>query len=309
MIRARKVVDHSSNMSSVETAQTVREDANHEPCPTPLNWQQVVGAFRDQSELFDVNVTDGILKCQRFGRGRPLYFINGMTGNCELYSLLAFVLADEFECVFYDGPDRIQRSANVPNRLAEYLFAIADRRGDQQFDVFTAGFGCVTALTAAVNQPDRIRRLVLQSGFAHRSTAWSERVLSSLFRNSSRVLAGLPLWSRINQRNHQMWFPPFDDSRWQFLEDNTGSTPVSRVASLSPAFEQFDLREKLDRVSCPALLIATEGDGRVLDECHKVLETGLMNSRTEQMDNTGQFAFLTHPHRVRKQLKRFLLDE
>lgn len=296
-------------MSSVEPAESVREDANHEPCPTPLNWQQVVQTFRDQSELFEVDFTGTVLSCRSFGRGQPLYFVKGMAGDCQLFSLLAYVLSDEFECVFFDWPDRILRSSNMPLRLAEFLLAVADRRNDQQFDVFTAGFGCVAALTAAVNHPERIRRLVLQSAFAHRSTRWSERVLASLFKNSSRALARLPLWSSINQRNHQMWFPPFDHTRWQFLDDNTGSTPVSRVASLSRALQQFDMRSELDRILCPALLIATEGDGRVLEECFPTLETGLKNSRTEQMDNTGQFAFLTHPHRLRKQLKIFLLEE
>lgn len=295
-------------MSSVESAEPVREDANHEPCPTPLNWRQVLATFREQSRNFEVAVAGHTLACRSFGRGPSLYFVNGMTGNSDLFSLLAYVLADEFECVFYDLPDSVGTPSDVPTLLSGYLLAVADARNESQIDVFSAGFGCVTALTAALQHPDRIGRLVLQSAFANREVSLTERLLSSVFRNSHRAIGTLPLWARINERNHQMWFPPFDGSRWEFLDENLGSTPLSRVTTLNRAYRQFDMRGQLDHVGCPTLLISTEGDGRVLEASLAVLESGLANSQTELMDNTGHFAFLTHPHRLKKQLKQYLLD-
>ena len=265
-------------------------------------------AFGEQCTPFEVDVAGRTLACRSFGKGPSLFLVNGMTGNSDLLSLLAWVLADDFECVVYDLPDSVGVPPSVPDFLSQCLLSVADVKGEQQIDVFSAGFGCVTALTTAIQHPDRIRRLVMQSAFAHRGVSLMERLLSSLFRKSTRPIGKLPLWRPINERNHQMWFPPFDESRWKFLDDNLGATPLCRVTTLNRAFGQFDVRDQLGAVTCPTLLIPTEGDGRVLEVSHSVLESGLPNSKTEVMDNTGHFAFLTHPHRLKKQLKQFLLD-
>ena len=139
--------------------------------------------------------------------------------------------------------------------------------------------------------------------------AWSEKKLTSWFRNSRRTVSRLPLWNRINQQNHRVWFPPFDFSRWEFLHENTGQTAVSRIAWQSQALLKFDVRDRLKQIKCPVLLIATEGDGRVLEASHEILADGLPNATVEAMHNTGQFAFLTHPHRLRKQIREYLLDD
>ena len=54
------------------------------------------------------------------------------------------------------------------------------------------------------------------------------------------------------------------------------------------------------------LLIRTEHEGQISDECQTVLEQGLPQVAVERLASTGPLAYLTHPHRLAKSLRAFL---
>jgi hypothetical protein len=71
------------------------------------------------------------------------------------------------------------------------------------------------------------------------------------------------------------------------------------------AVHRFDVKDRLKEISCPALLIRTEGQGRLEAEGHDVLERNLPDVRSEWMHSSGLHPCLTHPHRLAKLLKPF----
>ncbi len=275
-------------------------------CPPPLEWQEVVREFHRQADAWYLDRRNCRISGRTFGTGPPLYLLNGFSGTHELYALLAWLLRDRYRCVLFDyATPRIRRGVTLAD-LADDLIAVADAAGDQRLELFAPLFGGLVALEAMRRHPDRIGRGVLQGAFAHRDLSWFERLLIRLCGWHPGKLRHLPLRRILQTRSHRRWFPPFDKTRWQFLFDNTGSVPVAEMACRAAIVRDADLRPVLKEIHQPILLVRTEGEGRILEECCGVLSRGLPNVQVEWMSDTGHFPYLTHPHRLAKVIDGFL---
>ena len=109
---------------------TEQPPPSSEGCPTPLGWAEVLQSFRAESTAWSVDVEGGFLRGRTLGRGRPLYFLNGISGNCELFCLLAWLLRDDFRCVLFDYRNGGSKWL-TPSQLVEDLLVVADARHDR----------------------------------------------------------------------------------------------------------------------------------------------------------------------------------
>ena len=279
-------------------------------CPTPLGWQQVLRTVQRDSAEWTLDRNGHTIRGRTFGQGPPLYFLNGIGGNSDLFALLIWLLREEFRCVLFDYESGSRVFGSGPRLsvedMAEDLFAVAHRRGDRRFSVYATSFGALVALKAMLHQPDRIERVVLQGGFAHRKLSVLEKMLARTCCFVPGFYRHVPLRKQIQWANHRRWFPPFDITRWQFLLDNTGSLSIATLARRASLLIKSDLRPRLSEIQQPVLLIRSEGEGMVSEQCHRDLESGLLNTQTEFLNNCGHLPYLTHPHRLIKLILPFL---
>jgi pimeloyl-ACP methyl ester carboxylesterase len=283
-----------------------------EPCPTPLEWREVLVEFRAQRQSVAVQAGDVAITAATFGTGRPLYVLGPAPGTHEQFALLAWLLREDFRCVFIEYRPlpslTFRSSAPALPLLAADVTAIADRLGDDRFAVCSTSFGSLVALQLAVDEPDRIDAITLVCGYARREYSWFEQGLIAYGRFMPGRLSWLRGWKSLQEHNHRPWFPPFDPTRWEFLRADLASTPTSQLARRLAVSSRADFRPLLPRIHAPVLLVRTEGDGQVLTACQDELEAGLPHVRSEWLHSTGHFPHLTHPHRLAKLLKAFLLD-
>jgi len=278
-----------------------------EPCPTPLNWRQVLDEFRAQRCAVEIP-GNASLTVWTIGSGQPLYFLNPACGDHEQFTLLAWLLRDEFQCVLFDEP--AARLSGAPDlaleRLASTPLAIADELGHEQIDLFAPAFGGLVALQTMLSAPQRIESAVLVGVYAGRSLTAFERGLLFWGRWVPGRLSVLPGWSSILTQNHRLWFPPFDDTRWQFLVDNFGGTPIRQVANRLDLAGHVDLGPRLSEITAPVHLVETEGAGRVVTELQRHVADLVSSATVHAVDTTGQLPYLTHPHRVAKLVRSAL---
>jgi len=290
---------------------TLGEPPVGEPCPTPLVWQEVLAAYRSESTAWELTHGSRRLVGRTWGQGRPLYLLNGFAATAEMSALTMWLLREEFRCVVFDtfegGMSR--RTRPTMGGFASDVFAVADHHGDSTLNVFGASFGAAVALQTAFESPNRVAGLVLQHGFAQRRLSLSERMLAVWCRRSRRTLSEFPWRRRIQELNHRRWFPPFDGTRFEFLVESTGSIPLADLAQKALAVNGFDVSSRLGEITCPVLLLRTEGEGGLEARSHAQLERGLKGSRTEWMHSSGLHPSLTHPHRLVKLLKSFFSSE
>ncbi|MES2792540.1 MAG: alpha/beta hydrolase [Planctomycetota bacterium] len=282
-------------------------------CPTPLDWKQVLTAFREQSTPFEVARPGYTLRGRTLGNGPPLYLLCGMGGTADSFCLVAYLLRDLFRCVVFDYPgtfDAVRPSRKVTlNSLRDDLLAVADQQGDEQFSLFATSFGSLVALESMLAAPDRITRAVLQGAFARRQLSFAERAIIRLGGFLPGKLKSLPGAKTVQEQNHRRWFPPLDTTRWQFFADDAGQVPIRSMARRGAIIRQTDLRPKLAQIQQPLLLIQSEGDGLVTRECHEALAKGLPHATVAWMHSAGHLPQLTSPHRLAKFLRDFLLPQ
>lgn len=282
-------------------------------CPPPLDWKQVVQEFIDQGDAWYLDRPGGYrLQGRTWGQGRPLYFLNGINGTHELFALLVYLLRNDYRCVLFDypgtrGPARESRGLTL-DRLTDDLFAIADQIGDGQFDIFATSFGTLVSLGAMLRQPQRIRKAILQGGFAARKLSLAERAMIRVWSHLPGRFKHVPLRRMVQTANHRRWFPPIDLTRWEFLMENSGITPAASVARRAAVIRDNSLVERLSEITTPTLLIRCEGEGIVPEECHAVMTKGLPHAKSEFMLTSGHLPYLTHPHRIAKLVRAFLED-
>ena len=297
-------------MSDVPLIPSPGAPAAVEPCPTPLEWRQVLAEFREGRRLIAVEEADVSLKAYTFGSGPPLYFLNPAAGSHEPFALLAWLLREEFQCVFIEyrehGPFTQAGRSLAP--MADGVAAVADHLQHDAFALCAVGFGSLPALQLMLHAPERIEAAVLVCGFAGRRYTWLERSLIEWGRILPGRVGSLPGWGRLQQQNHRPWFPPFDATRWEFLAADLGATPTRQLARRLAVADSVDFRPRWGDIPVPTLLVRTEGEGQAITRCRDELEAGLPCARSEWMHTSGHYPHLTHPHRLAKLVKAFVAD-
>ena len=145
-------------------------------CPPPLVWTEVLAQFRQQARVLEVGSDASRFRVTVFGDGQPLYFLNGWSGDADLFCLTAWMLREQFRCVLIDYPT----TARDLESLATIVCQAADAVGDASIDLFASNFGTAVAIRAALSAPDRIRRLVLQGPIVSYRLSWLEALCARL---------------------------------------------------------------------------------------------------------------------------------
>ncbi len=277
-----------------------------EPCPTPLNWVDVVTAVESECQRISVQLEHGEMLATVYGAGPPLYFIGGATGSARLFALTAYLLREEYTCVLVASATWAAKPRALLDQTAEAICRLANSLGHVQFDLYAAGFGCHVALTLLKNQPGRVGHVLLQGPVLRQPTLARERFLHRLGQRLTRPMSTLPGWLRVQQQNHSGYFPPFDPTRYQFLLDELGASPVGQVSHRLIAASQADWSEVVPAIRTPILVVRCEGEGLALAKLSEEFAACLPGVRVESMPLAGHYPYLTHPNRLVKIIKQFL---
>ena len=277
-----------------------------EPCPTPLNWVDVVTAVESEGQRISVLLENGEMLATVYGAGPPLYFIGGATGSARLFDLTAYLLKEEYTCVMVAAATWTAKPRALLNQTAEAICRLANSLGHAQFDLYAADFGCHVALTLLKHHTERVGHLLLQGPVLRQPTLARERFLQRLGQRLSRPMSTLPGWLRVQEQNHSGYFPPFDPTRYQFLLDELGASSVGQVSHRLIAVSQADWSEVVPEIRTPVLVLRCEGEGLALAQLSEEFTACLPGGRTESVALAGHYPYLTHPNRLVKIIKQFL---
>jgi pimeloyl-ACP methyl ester carboxylesterase len=282
----------------------VPADEDREPCPTPLEWQDVLQSFVQDAEHWYLDLGKERILGRTWGAGPTLYFLNGLAGTHELYALIVWLLRDEFRCVVFDYPD--SSSVTVP-LLAELLPRVVELHGDDRaVAVYARDFGTQVARWTAENHAGLIGSLICQTPMLGLSLTGTERRLASLARHLPFRARRIPGRVMIQQRTHRVWFPPYDRSRFDFYLHNSGQQSISGMAQRFLLSGESIPDWTAETVPEKMLIVRTEGESPAQSAAAERLAEKLSHAQTEWLHISGQLACLTHPHRVAKLVREFL---
>jgi pimeloyl-ACP methyl ester carboxylesterase len=291
-----------------EAVSTLAPAAPPEGCPPPLrcrqvaeNWHAVAEAWTLPGSRFGTHGTQA-------GSGPALYFLNPFGGCAELFTLLAWLLREQYRCVLMDWQQPVDRRVRLDDFAAD-VAAVADHLGDRTFAVYGATFGAAVATQLAVHHPDRVTNLILQGAWERRRLSLGERGLAWWYRRSNKPLSTWPSREEFQAANHRVWFPPLDPDRWAWFLEVTGSIPLALMSAEARAIDRVDLAADYARLACPTLVLATEGAGQRSLAVQERIAAQHPAFRHEYLHSTGQHPYLTHPHRIAKLINAHLSGE
>ena len=206
-------------------------------------------------------------------------------------------------------PVRTMRLPDGIDDVETYADFVASQVADLDDYVLVGdSFGAVISLTLALRRPAGLRALVLSGGFAANPLPRWKQVAA----RTSRYGAG-PVYRQGTLRFHARELASeFDataevphtqaDYRRLFVENTPAASYAGRVSSVIG----FDVRDQLDRVDVPTLLITPADDKLIGEQAAQELRDGLPNAKEVILPETGHMFRFTHPGLYGRTITDFL---
>jgi pimeloyl-ACP methyl ester carboxylesterase len=247
-----------------------------------------------------------------WGQGPPLVFVHGLTDRAASFSRVMARLADRFTCVGFELADGQGDEAAVGTirhrHHAEDTIRLLDHLGYGHTDLLGSSYGSTVAIRVLGTYPDRVRRGILQGGFARRPLRWFERGPARLARYWPGLVGGVPgrhfVLSRLDGPQFATALP---EVKHHFLTC-TGRTPIRALCRRTLFLDRLDLRPWLPDIPQPVLMIGGAEDRIVPLQYQAELEAGLRNVRRVEISGCGHYPQYTHPGAMADAIRTFLLS-
>jgi len=240
------------------------------------------------------------------GAGQPLVLLNGIAMTAVSWEVVARPLAKYYRVVRCDFRGQLMTPEPPPEYVADHaedVVALLDDLGIEKAHIVGTSFGGVVGTLVASRHPDRVRSLTTiasADGFdelmADEVAHWRAACVASLESSDRGHLSDIlepmvysPAWIEAHkaertQRRAQISALP---DQW-----------FRGLIGLLDSAHSLRLREELDRVRCPTLVIAAELDGFVpLDRARGFAEA-IDGASFISIEKAGHAVVVERPQRI-----------
>lgn len=227
--------------------------------------------------------------------------IGGWIGSGELWALPFETLSQRWRTISYDHRGSGASVAAVDSitlaNLVNDVFAVLDAHGIERCVLAAESSGALTALSAALQQPERINGLVVVDGMVFRG----------LDSATDPFLKGLQhAYAATLDRFVDLCMPdegPAHIKRWgrQIIDR---AAPEAAIA-LRRVNNEADIRAALPKIQQPTLVIHCDGDKIVPVEQARMLAKILPNAELVILKDSGHIPTMTRPAEIAAQIERF----
>ncbi len=214
-----------------------------------------------------------------------LVLLNSLGTSGDVWQWQLGPLAEQFRVLRIDTRGH-GRSAPSPHSqttiddLGRDVLAVLDKLGLGRVNIAGISLGGMTAIWLAIHHPDRIRRLALLCTSAHpgNTTSWNARASTVRAAGMAAILdAVVPGWITPALAKR-------DPALIQFLRDQLASPDAESYAQCCDLLSNLDLRDDLERITAPTLIIAAAGDRALPLEHQQRIAAAIAGSRLEVVE-------------------------
>jgi aminoacrylate hydrolase len=258
----------------------------------------------------EVPVAGGTIHYEEAGRGDPLVFVSGLNGVARYWQPQVPVFSRHYRVITYDQrgtgeSDRLQREFSL-DQMANELAALMDALDIARAHIVGLSTGGAIGQTLAVEQPQRVDRLVMCSTWTH-CDPWFRRLFEA--RRLMYQTAGTDLHAMF----HPLWlYPPdyvnahdaeLDDERRR----SASTAPPAEIAiARIDALLRFDRRADLNRIKAPTLVIASDNDYITPSYYAESLAQTIPGAKLELVHGGGHSISKTRPELFNRVVMEFL---
>ena len=193
--------------------------------------------------------------------------------------------------------DREVDDLSVP-RWVEDLEAVVDAAGVEDFALLGMSQGGPVGIRYSVRHPERIRRMVLYGSY---TVGWKHRG-SPEFRRREEALIQLISdgWGRDNPAFRQvftsMFLPEGTPTQVEWFNELQRRTTEPHIAvRLEEEFGDIDVRDNLEDVRCPTLVLHARNDEVIPFDAGRTLAAGLPDARFVDLDSRNHVLLEDEP--------------
>ena len=251
------------------------------------------------------------------GTGPPLMLLHGFTGGCENWRPLLPSLCRQYQVILVDliGHGFSEAPADFMRYSMDYavqdLLRIVDCFGFQKINLLGYSLGGRCALRFAVQAPERLNALVLESsspGIADAAEREARRLSDEALADwieQRGVAAFVERWTNLALFATQQQLPDAvkNEVRRQRLQNRAGGLANSLRGMGTGA--QSSLWESLPEMKIPALLLAGSGDAK-FQQIGLLMEDLLPAANFEVIPQAGHTVHLEQPELFTNRVTDFL---
>ena len=235
--------------------------------------------------------------------GEPLVLIHGMTDNSRGWSLMAPHLADEFHMYIPDlrghgDTDKPDMKMYTASLYASDISSFMDELDLNEPDVVGHSLGGTVAQTLAVNYPEKLDRLVLESTFPVTSgdTQMYDTILE--FGDNPPTDEFMDNWySNPN---------PVDEEFLSYEKKESQNLPPYDWRQIAKGGSSFDLTPFMDELDSPTLILSGTLDELAGADQQKELKKLIPDADTISYDGHGHNIQWEIPEKMAEDVQAFL---
>jgi pimeloyl-ACP methyl ester carboxylesterase/DNA-binding SARP family transcriptional activator len=232
------------------------------------------------------------------GKGPPLVKSANWLNHLEfdwqspVWRHLLHALARHHQLVRYDERGNGLSDWSAENLSLDWfvqdLETVVDAAGLDRFPLFGISQGCAVSIAYAVRHPERVTRLILAGGYAR---GWRKRGSpDEIARREALLTLTLQGWGQENPAYRQiftsLYLPdatPEQANWWNELQRIT--TSPQNAHRLAEAFSKIDVRDLLDKVKVPTVVLHSRRDAVVPFDSGRELASGIRGARFVPLDS------------------------
>jgi 3-oxoadipate enol-lactonase len=218
--------------------------------------------------------------------GAPaLLFINSLGASLEMWNDQAEALGERYELVRYDTRGHGRSTAGSQReytleQLAQDAVAVLDACGIARAHVCGISLGGMTAMTLALQVPDRVLKLTLCNTSTHMppKDAWQSRIDAVLKEGMSAV----------TEATLERWFTPAfrqaETAQIDRVRSMLMSTDPRGYAACGAAIRDMDLREAIGAITAKTLVVAGAVDPATPPAHGEFIASGIAGAKLVTFD-------------------------
>lgn len=195
------------------------------------------------------------------GHGPPLVLLHGLGASLEDWEYQVPEFAKKFRVITPDfrGFGRSTRGKTKPSipLFSRDVCTLLDQLGIQQFDLVGYSMGGATALQLALDQSQRVRRLVIANSVPTFQPRTLRQRLEIIYRIVVMNLLGP---TRLAQISAMRMFPDQPENRAKSIARGIAYNSRSNYIGALRALTSWSALERLGELKMPVLVIAAEHD-------------------------------------------------
>ena len=248
-----------------------------------------------------IKVDDIELYYEMFGEGKPIIFSHGWMGECSVWNSQIEFFSEKYKVIAYDhrghGKSDKPKDNYSVETLSNDLDSLIQGLNLEKVTLVGHAMGGMTALTFALNHPEKVSKMVLVGSTAKQSLSMriSLRIMMHIFPYESFIKIGI---------DHNFSQPAEQTKKEAF--NRAIQTPKAVAYECLKESKNYDIRDRVSEIKIPTLIIVGENDKSTPIKMSRYLNGEIVGSKLKIIPQSKHIVMIDRPKELNEIIEEFI---